>query len=158
MFGYADRTHTRSASAMRGSKCFMQIQMADISTDKSGVGQAYLCIHVGAVHVDLCTACMDSLADFHDFRFKDTMGRRVGNHQCGKVVFVLFGFGTQVGHIDISLLITGTGDSGETGLNSRCRISTMSRSGYQHFVTVSLTYVFQISADYTKPRIFSGST
>ena len=60
MFGYADRTHTRSASAMRGSKCFMQIQMADISTDKSGVGQAYLCIHIGAVHVDLCTACMDT--------------------------------------------------------------------------------------------------
>ena len=80
MSGYADRTYARSATAMGRSECLVQVQVAHIGADKSGVGQTYLGVHVGAVHINLCAAGMDNLADFHDFRFKDAMGGRIGNH------------------------------------------------------------------------------
>ena len=40
----------------------MQIQMADIRTDKAGIRQAYLGIHIGAVHIYLRTAGVYNVA------------------------------------------------------------------------------------------------
>lgn len=75
MFCYADRAYARSATTMRRGKCLMQVQVAHVRTDKSGIGQTYLGIHVGTVHIYLCAVCMYNLTDFYDFRFKDTMRR-----------------------------------------------------------------------------------
>ena len=44
-----------------------------IRTDKAGIRQAYLGIHIGAVHIYLRTAGVYNVADFHNFRFKDTV-------------------------------------------------------------------------------------
>ena len=38
MFGYADRTDSRTSATMRGSECFMKIQVTDICTDESRIG------------------------------------------------------------------------------------------------------------------------
>ena len=132
--------------------------MANVGTDNSGVRQAHLRIHVCTVHVYLCTAIMDDAADFYDFRLKNTVGGRISDHQCSQIVFVLFRFGTQVSHINISLLIACTSHGSETGLDGRCGVGTMSRCGNQHFVTMSLSDVLQISADHTETGIFARST
>ena len=92
---------------------------------------------------------MDDAADFYDFRLKNTVCRRIGNHQCGKVVFVLFRLGTKVVHIHIALCVASASHGSETSLDGRCRICAVGGSRNQHFVAVSLTDVFQISADNT---------
>ena len=68
-----------NATVRRGER-FVQIQMADIRTDKAGIRQAYLGIHIGTVHIYLRTAGVYNVADFHNFRFKDTVCGRVGDH------------------------------------------------------------------------------
>ena len=80
MLCHTDGTYARSAAAVRRGERFVQIQMADIRTDKAGIRQAYLGIHIGTVHIYLRTAGVYNVADFHNFRFKDTVCGRVGNH------------------------------------------------------------------------------
>ena len=157
MLCHADRAYARSAAAVRRRECLVQVQVAYIGADKSGVGQSHLCIHVGAVHIHLRAAGMDNLADFHDFRFKDAVGGGVGNHQRGKAVLVLFGFGAEVGHVNVALFVAGAGNGGETGLDGGSRVGAVRRSGYQHLVAVSLPDALLIGADYAQPRILSGS-
>jgi hypothetical protein len=83
-------------------------------------------IHIGAVHIYLRTAGMYDVADFHNFRFKDTVCGRVGDHQGGEVILVFFRFGTQVVHVYISLLVACAGDGYKPCLYCRCRIRSVS--------------------------------
>ena len=80
MLCHADGTYARSAATVRRGERFVQIQVADVRTDKAGIRQAHLGIHIGAVHIYLRTAGVYDVADFHNFRFKDTVCGRVGNH------------------------------------------------------------------------------
>ena len=118
MFGHTDRTHTRTATAVRRSECLVQVEVAHVCTDESWVGEPHLRIHVGTVHIYLRAAGMDDAANFLDFRFEDTVCRRIGNHQRSQVVFVLFGFGPQIVHVYIAMFIAVTGHRGESCLNS----------------------------------------
>ena len=125
MFCNADRTYARTTATMRRSKCLVQVQVANVGANKAGICQTYLRIHVGAVHIYLCSAFMDDAADFYDFCFKNTVSRRIGNHQCGKVVFVFFRLGTKIIHVHITLCVASTSHSSKTGLDGRCRIGAM---------------------------------
>ena len=80
MFGYTNGTYTGTATTVRAGKSLMQIQMAYISTDGTRIGQTYLCIHICTIHVNLCSAFMNNFTNFCNFRFKDTMSGRIGNH------------------------------------------------------------------------------
>lgn len=94
----------------------MQIQVADIRADKAGIGQPYLCVHVGSVHIYLCPAGMDDVADFRDFRLEDAMRRGVGYHQGGKLIPVFFRFAAKVVHVHIAVFVAGACYDAETGL------------------------------------------
>ena len=158
MFCHADRSYARSAAAVRRSKRLVQVQMANVGADKARVRQSYLCIHIGAVHIYLCTASVDNAADFHNLRFKDAVRRGIGNHQRSKVVLILFCFGAKVSHIHIALFVAGASHGSETRLNGGCRIGTMRRCRNQHLVAMSLPDAFQVSADNTEPCIFACRT
>ena len=136
----------------------MQIQMTDIGTDKARIGQPHLSIHIGTVHIYLCATRMNDTTDFYDFRFKDTVRGRVGDHQCSQLLFVLFGFGAKIVHVYVSMLVAGTGDGYESRLDSRCRIGAVSRCRNQYLVAVSLSDTLEIAADNPKPCIFSCRT
>ncbi len=50
---HGDRTHARTAAAMRNRKRLVQVEMADIRADCRRARQPDLRVHVGAVHVHL---------------------------------------------------------------------------------------------------------
>ena len=79
----ADRTHARTAAAMRNTEGFVQIDVGHIGTDFGRLGYAYLRIQIGAIHVNLAAMIMYYLADFLYGFLIHTMSRRVGDHQCG---------------------------------------------------------------------------
>ena len=81
MFCDANRAHARSAAAMRNAEGFMQVQMANIRANISGTGQANLCVHVRAVHVNLPAVLVNDLANFANAFLKHAMRRRISNHQ-----------------------------------------------------------------------------
>ena len=117
MFRYADRTYARTTTTVRRGKSLVQVQVANVGTNRTGVCQAYLCIHICTVHIYLCTTIVDDAADFDNFSFKNTVCGRIGNHQCGKILFILFCFGTQVVHVYITLFITSASHGSEASLD-----------------------------------------
>ena len=117
MFRYTDRAYAGAASSVGRCKGFMQIQVTDVRSDKSRIRQSYLCIHVGSIHIYLSSTGVNDLADLYDFRFKDTVCRGIGDHQCGQVILIFFSFGTEVIHIYVSMFVTCTSYSGESGLD-----------------------------------------
>ena len=151
-------TYAGTAAAVRTGKGLMQVKVADVCTDSARIGQTYLCIHVGAIHIYLCTALMNNFTYLSYFGFKDSVGGRISNHQCCQLIFVFFCFGTQVFYVYITFVIAGTSDGSVTALYSRCRIGSVSRSGNQYFVAVSLTDAFQICADDTQTGVFACCT
>ena len=126
MLSYADRTNARTATTVRRSKGLVKVEVADVGTDGTRVGQTHLSIHVGTVHIDLRTAAMDDTANLHDVALKNTVGRGVGNHQRCQFILVGFGLGTEVVHIHVAPLVASTRYGREAGLNGRSRIRTMS--------------------------------
>ena len=117
MFRYADRTYTRTTTTVRRGKSLVQVQVANVGTNRTGVCQTYLCIHICTVHIYLCTTIVDDAADFDNFSFKNTVCGRIGNHQCGKLLFILFCFSTQVVHVYITLIVTSASHGSETSLD-----------------------------------------
>lgn len=113
----ADRSDARAAAAVRDGERLVQVQVANVGTNRTGVCQAYLCIHICTVHIYLCTTIVDDAADFDNFSFKNTVCGRIGNHQCGKILFILFCFGTQVVHVYITLIVTSASHGSEAGLD-----------------------------------------
>ena len=53
MRGNANRTHSRSPTAVRNAKSLMQIEMTNIRADFSRTTKPDLRVHVGSIHVDL---------------------------------------------------------------------------------------------------------
>ena len=69
----ADSTYTGSATAVRTSKGLVQVEVADICTDKTRIGVTNLRIHVRTVHIYLSTVVVYNLAHLADSHLKDTM-------------------------------------------------------------------------------------
>ena len=69
----ADGAYSGTTAAVRHCKGLVKVEVTYISTDKTGVGDTYLTIHVGTVHVYLTTVFVDNLADFSDLYFKHTV-------------------------------------------------------------------------------------
>ena len=44
---------------MRSRKCFMEIEVTNVGTNEAGSCEAYLCIHIGTVHIYLSTVLVD---------------------------------------------------------------------------------------------------
>jgi len=83
VIGNANWAFAGAAAAVRDGKCFVQIQMTDICAHDAGVGQSYLRIHVGAVHIYLASVFMNYSTHFYDIGFKNPMSGRISNHQGG---------------------------------------------------------------------------
>ncbi len=65
----ANRSHTRTAAAVRNAEGFMQIQVRDIRADIARRGDADLRIHVRAIQINLTAILMHDLAHFADGLF-----------------------------------------------------------------------------------------
>src|SRR4051812_3503996 len=93
---HADWTHAWATTAMRNAECFVQIQMANIGTEIARTTQAYLRVHVSAVHIDLAAAFVNNLAKVSDRFFEHAVGRWIGDHRCREVCRMFFSFSAQI--------------------------------------------------------------
>ena len=87
----ANRPDARSAAAVRNAKRFVQIQMANVRADEAGAGEADLCVHVRAVHVNPPPPFVDDFANFAD-GFEHAVRGRIGDHQARDRPTVRLGF------------------------------------------------------------------
>ena len=158
MFGYADRPHTGTTSSVRRRESLMQVQVADVSPDRSRIGQADLCVHIGAVHIELTAAGVDNVAHFLDVHFKDTVSRRICDHAGSQIILVGFSLCAEVFEVDISFVVTLHRDSREAALDGACRVCPVGGSRKQNDIAMSLSDAFQISADHAQACIFAGRT
>ena len=107
MRGHGDGPHARSATPVRDAKCLVKIQMADIRAQLARPVEPHLCVHVGAVHVDLSAVGVHGLADFSDRLLEDSVGGRVGDHQCAQPLRVPFRLRAEILHVDVPLIVAG---------------------------------------------------
>ena len=156
MLGNADRTYAGTAAAVRRRESLMQVQVADVCSDGTRIGQADLCIHVGSVHIQLTAASVNDVAHFLDVHFEDTVSGWIGDHAGSQVVLVGFGFCTEIFQVDVTLVVTFYRNGRETALDRTCRIRTVGRGRKQDDVAMSLSDAFQVSPDYAQTCIFAG--
>ena len=105
MCGHTNRSHARTSSSVRNTKCLVQVQVTHIGPERSRRGQTHLSIHVRSIHVDLATGLMDPLTYILHRHLKHTMSAGVGNHQSGQFAPMLIDLLPEISDIDIALEI-----------------------------------------------------
>jgi len=105
MLSHPDGPHARTAAAMRNGEGFMQIQVANVGPDIAGAAKANLGVEVGPVHIDLAAMGVDDFADLSDGGLKYAMRRGIGHHYRCQVGLVRFGFGPQVGEVNVAFVV-----------------------------------------------------
>src|SRR5256886_7244817 len=84
-----DGPHPGAATAMGDAEGLVQVQMTYVGADIRGADQAYLRVHVRAVHVDLPAMRVDDLAYLADGRLEHAVRRRIGDHERREGVLML---------------------------------------------------------------------
>src|SRR5438876_11849908 len=85
MFGYADWSDAGSATAMRNTKRFVQIQMANVGAVIAWTAKTALRVHVRAIHVNLAAVRVHDLANFANGWFENAVRARIRDHERGEV-------------------------------------------------------------------------
>ena len=103
----ADRAHAGATTAVRNTEGLVQVHVRHVSPNIGRTGQTHLRIQVGAIHVNLAAVLVNDLANLANTLFVNTMGRRIGNHQAGQLLGVVFSLLAQIGYVYVALIITG---------------------------------------------------
>lgn len=155
----ANGADTRATTTVGDTERLVEVQVADISTKSTGRGQANLCIHVCAIHVNLATILVNNIADLADLRLKYTIGTGVGDHDGSELSLVLLALGFEVGKIEI----TGTGvaldgHDAHASHGGGGRVGAVGRDGDQANVTLGAGLLLVVLADSTKAGELSLGT
>ena len=90
---------------------------------------------------------MDDLADFADAFFVHAVGGGVGNHQRAEGVFVLLGFGSEIGDIDVAVFVGIDNDDFHAQHLRGGRVGAVGRTRNQADVALGLAVGFVVAAD-----------
>ena len=101
----ADGTNAGSAAAMGNAEGLVQVQVADVGAELARLADPDHGVDIGTVHIDLTAMRMNQIADLGHGLFKHTVSRRIGDHQTGETVAVLFNLGFQIAHINIAVIV-----------------------------------------------------
>src|SRR5437764_5084223 len=112
--------------------------MANIRADVPWSAQAYLCVQVSPIHVNLASMGMNNFADFANRFLKYSMGGGIGHHQGCQFIAVCAGFGPQVLDINVAIFVTGDRQYRQTGHNCAGRIGSVSRVWNETYSTFFL--------------------
>ena len=123
-----DGTDTGAAPSVGDAEGLVQVEVADVGTEASGTGDAHEGVEVGAVEVDLPSGVVHGGADVADGLLEHAVGRRIGDHQRGDRVGVLFELGVEVVEVDVAVVVAGHdhdphpghGGAGGVGAVGRC--------------------------------------
>ena len=158
MCGYADRADARTAATVGNRKGFMQVQVTDIRTDITRVGQPYLRIHVGSVHINLSAVVVHDFDDLADPALEHAVRRRIGHHDAREFAGVRLGFRFEVFHIDIAPFVASHRHGTHARHRGRSRVSAVCRGRDQRDVAVSLPPALVVSTDNHKAGILARCT
>src|SRR5210317_297533 len=92
IFNDTYRANTWSAASMRNAESLMQIEMRHISSKFSWLTQTNHRIQVGSINVNLTAMIMNNVAYFGNCCFKDSMRRRIGDHDGSQFIRILRSF------------------------------------------------------------------
>ena len=104
MLCYTDWPDARATAAVGNAKRLVQIQVADISPDAAGAGEADLCVQVRPVHIHLSAMFVDDRANLADTPLENTVCGGVGHHDCGQIFAVFFSAGAQIVEVDVAVI------------------------------------------------------
>ena len=100
VFADCDGPHTRAPAAVGDGEGLVQVEVADVGAEASGLRQPDQGVHVRPVDVDLAAGGVHQLAGFDHRVLEDAVGRRIGHHDGGQPVGVGVDLVAQVGHVD----------------------------------------------------------
>ena len=80
MTGNGDGTYPGAATAMGNAEGLVQVEVADVSPEPTGLANPNLGIEIGTIEVDLTAVAVDHGTDITDALFKNPMSRGVSNH------------------------------------------------------------------------------
>jgi len=81
MFFDPDGSHSGTSTTVRNTKCFVEVQVANVRTQKSGTRPPGLSIHIRTVHIDLTAIVVNQIYDLLNVIVKNAESRWVGDHQ-----------------------------------------------------------------------------
>src|SRR5699024_6969659 len=81
--GTSDRPNARPTAAVRNTKCFVKVQMANIRPNFSRISQPDLCIQISPIQIYQSSIFVDYVAYFFNFLLKNAVSRGIGYHECG---------------------------------------------------------------------------
>ena len=154
MGSHADRSHARTAAAVRNAERLVQVDVADVGPHVGGPGEADLRVHVGPVHVDLPAALVHDLADSLHLLLEDAVGRRVGDHQGGQAVLVLVRLLLEIGEVHVALLVAGDHHDLEADHDRGGGVGAVSGDGNEADIAVAFSRGV-IPADREQPRVLA---
>lgn len=99
--------------------------MADVSTDGTRTAESCLCIHVGTVHVYLSSRLVDCLTYILDAFLEDSIGRRISDHETGKILLVLFALVFEVLKVNVAVLVGLYHDNLHAAHGCTCRVGSV---------------------------------
>src|SRR5689334_11594835 len=110
MFRHSDWPHARPAAAVRYAKGLVQVQMANIRANISRTAKANLRIQVRAIHINLPSIGVNDFANLLDALLEHAVSGGIGYHERGQFISMRLGFGAQIRHVNVALLVTGDRD------------------------------------------------
>ena len=73
MLGNADGTNTRATATVRHCEGLVEIEVADICSDITRIGQTNLCIHICTIHINLTACIVYGIYNLSDATFEYTV-------------------------------------------------------------------------------------
>ena len=133
-----DRTNPRAATTVGNAEGLVQIQMADIGAKGTGAAHPHLGIEVGAIEIHLASVLMHQRADLSNPGFKHPVGGGIGDHQGRQHIGVLLGFGSQVLHIHVAVVITGHSHHAQSSHHRTGGVGAMGTGGNEAHIALGL--------------------
>ena len=155
---HPNRAHARAAAAMRNGKRLVQIDVSDIGADLGRSADAHQRVEIGAVHVDLPTMVMNDLTNIPYPLLKDTVCRRVSDHQRGEFFLVGGSFVAKVIQVYVAVFITFDNDHPHSRHDGTGRVGAMRGRRNQADVPVALAVGFVKGPDTEQAGVFSLGT
>ena len=152
---HSDGPHAGAAAAVRNAKRLVQVEVADVGAERSGIGQTHESVKVGAIHINLAAVSMHDGGDLLDAALEHAVGGRVGDHERGKVRRMLRRLGAKVGEIDVPLGVAGHGHDREASHRGARGIGAVRGGGDQADLAAALAARLVPPADGEQARVFA---
>jgi hypothetical protein len=143
---------------MWNTKCLVQVQVANVGTQKSRGRQSNLSVHVGSIHVHLSSSIMNEVNHVTDVLLKQTIRAWIRDHDTAQLGLVLLHELAQMCHVNVSILQAADNNHTKSSHDGRRRIGSVCRGWDQANVTLSLPNRRLVRANGTQTSILTLRT